>query len=135
VLGKGLFTVEETLEHVEAALGRRQKLGAEPQRVVRKALAFLHEHYAEPISRADVAAYVGLSESHLTRCFRQEMGVTPVTYLNRYRVRQAKALLEAGAQSITEIALEVGFSDSHYFARVFRREVGVSPSAYQRGER
>jgi signal transduction histidine kinase/AraC-like DNA-binding protein/ABC-type sugar transport system substrate-binding protein len=135
VLGKGLFTVEETLEHVEAALGRRKKLGAEPQRVVRKALAFLHEHYAEPISRGDVAAYVGLSESHLTRCFRQEMGVTPITYLNRYRVRQAKALLEAGAQSVTGIAMEVGFSDSHYFARVFRREVGLSPSAYQRGER
>jgi DNA-binding response OmpR family regulator len=135
VLGKGLFTVEETLEHVEAALGRRQKLGAEPQRVVRKALAFLHEHYAEPISRGDVAVYVGLSESHLTRCFRQEVGVTPISYLNRYRIRQAKALLEAGAKSITGIAMEVGFSDSHYFARVFRREVGVSPSAYQRGER
>ena len=62
------------------------------------------------------------------------MGVTPIAYLNRYRVRQAKALLEAGDKSITQVAMEVGFSDSHYFARVFRREVGVSPSSYQRGE-
>jgi len=135
VLGKGLFTAEETLEHVEAALAHRRKLGAEAQRIVRKALAYMHEHYAEPISRGDVASYVGLSESHLTRCFRQEMGVTPIAYLNRYRVRQAKTLLEAGDKNITEVAMAAGFSDSHYFARVFRREVGVTPSAYQRGKR
>jgi signal transduction histidine kinase/DNA-binding response OmpR family regulator/ABC-type sugar transport system substrate-binding protein len=134
VLGKGLFTVGETLEHVEAALVRCGTLGAETRRIVRKAVAYLHEHYADPISRGDVASYVGLSESHLTRCFRQEMGVTPIVYLNRYRVRQAKALLKAGDKSITEVAMEVGFSDSHYFARVFRREAGVSPRAYQRGE-
>jgi signal transduction histidine kinase/DNA-binding response OmpR family regulator len=131
VLGKDIFSVEETLQHVQATLEHRRKLGDETQRIVRKALAYMHEHYAESISRGDVASYVGLSESHLTRCFREEMGVTPVTYLNRYRVRQAKALLEAGVKSITEVALEVGFSDSHYFARVFRREVGVSPSAFR----
>jgi signal transduction histidine kinase/DNA-binding response OmpR family regulator/ABC-type sugar transport system substrate-binding protein len=134
VLGKGLFTVSETLEHVDAALARRGKLGVEPQRIVRKAVAYVHEHYAEPLSRGDMASYAGLSESHLTRCFRQEMGVTPIAYLNRYRVRQAKALLKGGDKSVTEVAMAVGFSDSHYFARVFRREVGVSPSAYQRGE-
>jgi AraC-like DNA-binding protein len=94
----------------------------------------VHKHYAEPLSRGDMASYAGLSESHLTRCFRQEMGVTPIAYLNRYRVRQAKALLKAGDKSITEVAMAVGFSDSHYFARVFRREVGVSPSTYQGGE-
>ncbi len=132
VLGKGLFTAEETLEHVEAALTQRQKLGAEPRRFVRKALVYLHEHYAEPISRKDVASHVGLSQGHLTRCFRQEMGVTPITYLNRYRVKQAKALLESGEKSVTDVAMAVGFSDSHYFARVFRREVGMSPSAYRR---
>jgi signal transduction histidine kinase/DNA-binding response OmpR family regulator/ABC-type sugar transport system substrate-binding protein len=135
VLGKGLFTVDETLQHVEATLAHRRSLGAETQRVVRKALAYMHEHYAEPVSRGEVAAYVGLSQGHLTRSFREEMGVTPVSYLNRYRVRQAKALLEAGEMSIAEVALEVGFSDSQYFARVFRREAGTSPSAYRRGTR
>jgi YesN/AraC family two-component response regulator len=135
VLGKGLFTVQETLEHLEAALTQRRTQIAEGQQLVRKALAFIHEHYAESISRGDVAAYVSLSERHLTRCFRQEMGVTPITYLTRYRVRQAKSLLEAGDKSVTQVALEVGFSDSHYFARVFRSTVGVSPSAYRRGER
>ncbi|MFN2243397.1 MAG: helix-turn-helix transcriptional regulator, partial [Anaerolineae bacterium] len=64
-------------------------------------------------------------------CFRKELGVTPIAYLNRYRVHQAKQLLSDTSKSITEIALEVGFSDSGYFSRVFRREVGLSPEAYR----
>jgi AraC-like DNA-binding protein len=63
------------------------------------------------------------------------MGIPPIAYLNRYRVRRACALLEAGSMSITDVAMSTGFSDSAYFARVFQREMGVSPSAYRRGER
>jgi len=54
-------------------------------------------------------------------------------YLNRYRLRRARALLEASDKSITEVALAVGFSSSSYFARVFREEMGVSPRAYLAG--
>jgi YesN/AraC family two-component response regulator len=132
VLEKGLFSVEETLAHVEAALARNRKLGSETQRLARKAMAYLHTHYPEPISRESVARYVGVSEDYLTRCFHQEVGVAPMAYLNRYRVNRAKALLEAARDSVEEIAVAVGFSDAHHFRRVFRREAGMSPSAYQR---
>ncbi|MGQ9494492.1 MAG: helix-turn-helix transcriptional regulator [Anaerolineae bacterium] len=74
-----------------------------------------------------------VSPNHLTRCFRQETGLTPVAYLNRYRIQQAKELLKRTDSTITRIATEVGFSDGSYFARVFQREEGVSPSAYRRG--
>ena len=103
--------------------------------MIHKAIAYIQAHYAEPLSREQIAAYVGIHENYLTDCFHREMGITPITYLTRYRVKQARALLEAGQQSITEIALAVGFTDSAYFSRVFQREVGVSPSAYQRGRR
>jgi len=135
VLGKGLFSVKETLGHIEATLAHRRKLSAETQRVVRRAMAYVHARYAERVSLKDIAAYVGLSEQHLIRSFRKEIGITPIDYLKRYRIRQAKALLEASDKTVTEVSLEVGFSDSSYFARVFRREAGVSPSAYRRGER
>ncbi|MEP7189611.1 MAG: helix-turn-helix transcriptional regulator, partial [Roseiflexaceae bacterium] len=69
------------------------------------------------------------------RCFHQETGVTLVTYLNRYRIDQAKARLEAGEQNLTAIALEVGFSSGSYFSRVFRQEVGISPSAFRQAGR
>jgi signal transduction histidine kinase/DNA-binding LacI/PurR family transcriptional regulator/AraC-like DNA-binding protein len=135
VLEKGLFSTEETLAHIEQTLARNKSLGSDMQRTVRQVMAYIHEHYAEPISREDMAAYGGVSARHLTRCFCQEMGVSPITYLNRYRVKQAKRLLLAQDRSITQVAGDVGFSDSSYFARVFRNEVGVSPRAYQRGDR
>lgn len=130
VLGKGLFNVAETLDHVTAALTHKRRPGSETQRIVLKAMAYIHTHYSGPISRRDMAAHIGLSERHLTRCFTQEVGMTPITYLNRFRVRQAIRFLEAGQNGITEIALKVGFSTSGYFTRVFREEIGVSPREY-----
>ena len=122
-----MFSTDETLYHL--AISRAQTPGEfEAQHIAFKAMAYIHSFYAEPISRSDVAAHVGLSERHLTRCFHQEVGLTPITYLNRYRVKQAKALLDAGKMGITQIAVEVGFSSSSYFTRVFRDEVGVSPA-------
>lgn len=134
VLSKGLFTEKETLEHLEHILARERRAASEAQGFVLNAMAYIHTHYMNPVSRSDIADHVGVSERHLSRCFRQEIGVTPISYLNRYRVRQAKRLLEAGKMGITDVALAVGFSSGGYFSRVFRQELGVSPLAYQRGE-
>ena len=128
---KALFGLEETLVHLDAALMRKRGLSGEAQRLVRQAMAYLHEHYAEPISRQDLARHVGLSDDYLTSCFHKELGLTPVAYLNRYRVQQARQLLKNTHKSITEIALEVGFSGSSYFSRIFRRETGMSPEGYR----
>lgn len=135
VLGKGLFSVPEILAQVEGALGHAKRLGSQAARTVRDAMAYIHEHYAEPVTRAALAKHVALTERYLTLCFRQELGITPTTYLNRYRVKQARVLLEQGTMSITEVAMATGFSDGSYFNRVFRQEMGVSPREYQRGER
>jgi AraC-like DNA-binding protein len=131
VLSKGVFSVEETLAHVDTALERNRELSQQAQRLVRQAMAYIHEHYAEPISRTDLAQHVALSEDYLTACFRKELGVTPITYVIRFRVNQAQQLLLDTDKTITEIALDVGFSDSGYFSRVFRREVGLSPTDYR----
>lgn len=135
VLSKGVFTTQETLAHIEQALARHKRLGTETQRLVRKVMAFIHEYYAQPISRDELARNAGVSERHLNRCFLQETGMAPLTYLTRYRIQQAKALLEKGDLSITEVMGRVGYVESSHFTRVFHREVGVSPSAYKRGER
>ncbi|MCX6078096.1 MAG: ATP-binding protein [Chloroflexi bacterium] len=130
VLGKGLFSMKEVLSQVEAALSHSKRLGSQATRTVRQAMAYIHEHYAESITRSELAGYLAVSDRYLTRCFHQEMGITPVTYLNRYRIRKARELIEKRTFSITDVAQMVGFSDSNYFGRVFREEVGVSPSAY-----
>jgi signal transduction histidine kinase/DNA-binding LacI/PurR family transcriptional regulator/CheY-like chemotaxis protein len=130
ILGKSIFSKEETLEHISAFLQNRRKQGSEAQQAILKAMAFIHTSYKEPIARSDIAASVGLSERHLDRCFQQGLGISPITYLNRYRVYQARNLLDTQNMGITAVAMEVGFSSSGYFARVFRDEMGLSPRMY-----
>jgi signal transduction histidine kinase/DNA-binding response OmpR family regulator len=135
ILSKGLFDTHETLKHIEAALARQHTLGSATQRLVRRAMGFIHTHYAESLGREDMAAHVGISADYLTDCFRQELGITPITYLNRYRIRRARDLLENSDLSITEVALAVGFSESAHFTRTFQRDIGITPRAYRRRQR
>jgi AraC-like DNA-binding protein len=95
-------------------------------------MAYIHEHYRESITRQDIADHLGYSPRHLDRRFNEEMGLTPMAYLNRFRLRQSRRLLQSTCRSIGEIADAVGFSDSAYFSRVFKQEMGVSPSEYRR---
>ncbi|KPL72116.1 hypothetical protein ADN00_16315 [Ornatilinea apprima] len=131
VLKKGIFSMEETLSHVNAALERKRRLSTNAQKLVRQAMVFIQDHYTDPISRADVAKHVNIAEDYLTYCFRQELGTTPIKYLQRFRINQAKNLLKNSDKSITEIAVETGFSDSGYFSRLFHRETGMSPEAFK----
>lgn len=132
VLSKGLFSIDETITHIGTALENKRRLSGEAQRLVRLAMAYLHENFTEPLSRRDIARHIGITEDHLTFCFRQELGITPIEYLQRYRIHEAKRFLKETQQTVTEIALNVGFSDSGYFSRVFRREIGMSPEAFRR---
>lgn len=59
------------------------------------------------------------------------MSLSFLHYLTRYRIQQAKHLLATGDKTITEIALEAGFSGNNYFSRVFRQEVSILPIAYR----
>lgn len=132
VLQKGLFTADETIAQIGVALERKRRLSMDAQRLVRQAMLFIHENYAQPITRGDIAQHINIAEDYLTFCFRQELGTTPIKYLQRYRVHQAKKLLKESGLSVTEIAMKVGFSDSGYFSRVFHRETGLSPEAFRR---
>jgi YesN/AraC family two-component response regulator len=131
ILGKGLFTAKETLHHVESALTRRHALSRATQQLIRKAMTYIHARYAEPITREKIADHIGISADYLTDCFRQELGITPITYIRRYRIRQACEILRNSDQTITQIALSVGFSDSAHFTRTFQREIGMTPRAYR----
>jgi AraC-like DNA-binding protein len=131
VLGKGIFNQDEILAQVQAALARSKRLGSAAQRIARRAMAYIHEHYREPITRQEMAGALGVNERYLTRCFHDETGLPPMAYLSRHRVKQAKKLLDEEAMSITEVALETGFSSSAYFSRVFHQETGMTPLKYR----
>ena len=131
IMNKGLFNASETLNRIEAALARHRVLGGPTQRLVRHSMGFIHTHFAEPLTREQIASHINISPDYLTDCFRQELGVTPMAYLNRYRIRQARELLENSDLMITQVAFAVGFSESAHFTRTFQREVGLTPRAYR----
>jgi signal transduction histidine kinase/DNA-binding response OmpR family regulator len=131
VLSKGVFSAEETMAHIEAALAHTLKLDSEAHRIVLQATAYIHKHYGDSLNRDDIATSINVSNRHLNRCFKETLGITPITYLNRYRIKEAKHLLETTQQSITNIGLQVGFSSGGYFTRVFKQETGVAPSTYK----
>lgn len=80
----------------------------------------------------DLASIGNMCESKLFSLFKEATGFTPISYLIRLRVRAAMMELRNSRSSVTEIAYEVGFSDSNYFARQFRKVTGMSPSEYRR---
>jgi len=135
ILGKGVFTNQEIVGRIEAVLSSAPALGAATQLLVRRATAYIEAQYAEPIDRDDIARHVAITPDYLSDCFRQELGITPITFLTRYRIRRARELLETTDLMITEIAMATGFSAVSHFTRTFHREVGLSPRAYRRGRR
>ncbi len=117
-----------------ALLMRREnpeRVGSAAEQYVRKAETYIAHHYALPLTVTDVAAYVGIDRTHLYAVFKQTTGLSPKEYLTDYRLRRACALLLEPALSVTAVANSVGFENSLYFSKVFRKHMGLSPSEYR----
>jgi AraC-like DNA-binding protein len=93
--------------------------------------AALTNEYEEHILIEDIAAAMGVSSRHLRSRFHRAYGMTASDFLLRLRLRKASTLLAQRNMSILEVALQSGFSSSQYFARVFKRELGLSPGAFR----
>ena len=99
---------------------------------IQRAVEWIQAHLMEELpSIDDIAVQVGLSESHFRRRFHEETGFSPLEYVTRQRVLRAKALLHDERLSITRIAFDLGFQSSGYFAQVFRKMTGMTPSDYR----
>lgn len=98
---------------------------------IKQMLAFLHEHYAEKLTTAQIAAAAYISERDCFRAFRDALQTTPMAYLRDWRLQQARLLLEAGHQPVTEIGHLCGLGSSSYFAKIFHEQMGYSPLAYR----
>ncbi|HIV61662.1 MAG TPA: AraC family transcriptional regulator [Candidatus Butyricicoccus avistercoris] len=98
--------------------------------VVEAALNIIEEDYAFLEGVQDLAERVEVSVGHLTRLFKQSIGLTPLQCLTQFRIAHSKQLLLDDSLSIAMIANLCGFANANYFAKVFRHEVGMSPSEY-----
>ncbi|WP_244552008.1 AraC family transcriptional regulator [Rhizobium sp. RU33A] len=99
---------------------------------LRRALAHLEEHLAEPFNLAELAEKAGMSAFHFSRLFKKATGMSPSRHFIRQRMVRAQQLLQETDLSIIRVGIAVGYSSPSHFARVFRRETGVLPSRYRR---
>lgn len=102
---------------------------------VKKAESYIGTNYSYPVTVEDVAAYVGISRSHLFRTFQNYVGKSPKEYLSEYRIKQACHLLRETDLSVSAIAYSVGFENNLYFSKAFRKQKGVSPTEYRKKHR
>jgi AraC-like DNA-binding protein len=91
----------------------------------------LEQNYSRHMSLGELQKLAHMSRSNLLRVFRRATGQTPIEYLLHLRIQKAMELLRQSDLNVTEIALRVGFNDSNYFTRQFRRINACSPSAYR----
>lgn len=96
------------------------------------AARYISDHYMEPISAADIASAAGFSPNYLSKRFREAAGIGVHEYLMFVRLQHAALDLVSTNDSITEIALRSGFSDSNYFKDAFKKKYGITPSAYRK---
>jgi AraC family transcriptional regulator len=98
----------------------------------KKVAQYIEEHLANEISLLSLAQLVRLSPFHFSRAFKQSFGMPPHRYLTWQRIERAKALLGERKLSVTEIGLDVGFSETSSFTAAFRKLTGETPTAYRR---
>lgn len=97
-----------------------------------KAIEFLKQNYSDSNLRvSDLAKSINLSEKHFRRLFLQVHKKNPYTYLQEFRISKAELLLLNTSKSISDIALQCGFSDIYSFSHCFKSQNGISPSEYR----
>lgn len=96
-----------------------------------RAVRILLNRYIIGVSIEDVAREIGISSGHLSRLFKQETGYTFLDYLMNIRVKRAAELLQDSTVKVYEVADLVGYTDARYFAQVFRKITGMTPSEFR----
>jgi two-component system response regulator YesN len=100
--------------------------------IIKKVKQFIHSNYQrEAVSLLEAAEYVNLSPQHLSRIFKNKMGITFVDYLTQVRIGKAIELFQDEDLKMYEIAERVGYTTQHYFSSVFKKELGISPIDYK----
>jgi two-component system, response regulator YesN len=100
---------------------------------IRLSVNFICENYQNDIGLPDVAEQLGITQSYLSRLFKEKTSYTFLEYITCYRLRKALQLLQNRSLKINEIAHQTGFRDHGYFTQLFRRYMGVTPGQFRNG--
>lgn len=111
---------------------RRASLGVRDGQQILQAMEWMRTHAAEPLTVPRIARRAGMSASHFAHCFTELARISPMRYLKRIRLEQARALLLGSSTRASEVAQQVGYRSASHFTRDFKAHFGVPPSQFAR---
>ena len=125
----GLITEAiSSIKEISSDDGKSENLQDSQKSIIKK---YIKENYKRDISAGDVAGILGYSDVYFSKIFKQLFDDTFINFLTNLRIEKAKVLLKDVSFNIKEVGASVGYTDSNYFTKVFKRAVGMSPSEYR----
>lgn len=104
---------------------------------VKEAMLFIRTHYAEPLTLQEIAGSIHVSKSECCRCFARTLQMSPFEYLMKYRIYESTKKLmdpELNFASIADLAISVGFNNTSYFNKLFKKFLGCTPTYYRKNK-
>src|SRR5947208_7854580 len=126
-----LTCLYEEMPHVYCNLVKELALAALPP-MVKEAVTSIRFSIDQPLSLNRIADTLGVHPSYLSRTFKKALGMTLTDYINKFRIEEAKYMLDQGNESVATIALSVGYNDPNYFSKVFTKLEHVTPKNYRK---
>ncbi|MDV8112758.1 response regulator [Bacillus sp. BAU-SS-2023] len=122
---------EKELEKNKASRLQRENTLSESKdgysKTIKKSIDYIHKNYKQHISLQDISNYVFLSHEYFSRLFKEEVGENFSSYLTNYRMKKAESLIKNTDMKISQIAIEVGYTNASYFSRSYKKFKGISP--------
>ena len=126
--GFWLLLLEKILSIPESGI---KKSGLDTDRL-KQMLTYIHQNYSQHITLDMIAASASISTRECSRCFQRCLKLSPVTYLNQYRIHQAASQLLNTTDTVLTISENCGFSSGSYFGKLFHRVMGCTPKEYRK---
>ncbi len=101
-------------------------------KVTEQVITYIQQHYQHTVTMTTMSKQLHYHADYITRSMKKTIGITPVEYIQQYRIAQAKTLLVTTNMKLKDIAVSVGIQDYTYFPRLFKKQEGMSPNIYRR---
>jgi two-component system response regulator YesN len=122
------FVVDKLMDLEKASNELRS---GKSRRIIRDVEGIIHKSYNQNLTIQQLAAEVFMSPGHLQTLFKKETGQTINDYITSVRLEKAQEMLKDPAIKIYEVANQVGYQDTYYFTKIFKKMVGVNPMEYR----
>ncbi|MCG7405931.1 AraC family transcriptional regulator [Paenibacillus sp. ACRRX] len=121
-------------QFVYELLAQLHRQGTQPLKpdLMAQAVAYMHEHYRQPLTLESIAEQLGCSAGHMSRTFKKHMHTSPIHYLGQVRAERTMQLLMQTDATLQEIAERVGYPDAHSLSRSFKKYIGLSPVRFKK---